>query len=139
MERIVDIHKAAGILIKDKKLLIVRARGKSFFISPGGKIEKGESAEQALVRELAEELQIGVSIDALRSFGTWYAEATDQDNRYLQMDVFFVDAWQGDIVPSQEIEELRWIGATVPKDIELSSIFAHDVVPMLATQGLISD
>jgi 8-oxo-dGTP diphosphatase len=53
---------AAGILERDGRILICRRRqdqphaGKWEF--PGGKVEAGESPEQALVRELGEELGI---------------------------------------------------------------------------------
>ena len=56
-----DIHKAAGIIIQDRKLLFARAKDMDFFIDPGGKIEPDETAKQALVRELKEELAIDVN------------------------------------------------------------------------------
>jgi hypothetical protein len=40
-----DIYKAAGIIIHERKLLFTRAQDMEFFIDPGGKIEKGETAE----------------------------------------------------------------------------------------------
>src|SRR5688500_4909971 len=46
-----DIYKAAGILIKDRKTVVERSQGKPVFVQPGGRIEEGETAEQALVRE----------------------------------------------------------------------------------------
>lgn len=46
------IHKAAGILIQDGKLLVEKSYDKDFYISPGGSIEEGETPKQALVREL---------------------------------------------------------------------------------------
>ena len=52
MDQKVDIHKAAGILIKDRKLLVVRGEGKDFFKSPEGKLDPGENSVEALVREL---------------------------------------------------------------------------------------
>jgi len=33
------IHKAAGILIKDRKLLVEKSHNKQIFIAPGGSIE----------------------------------------------------------------------------------------------------
>src|SRR4051812_20782408 len=55
MTKQVDIHKAGGIIIRDKKLLVERSKGKDFFKTPGGSIELGETPKQALVRELLEE------------------------------------------------------------------------------------
>ena len=57
-----DIHKASGILLQDRKVLVTRSRGKENFVHPGGKLEQGETPKQALVRELKEELNIDVAI-----------------------------------------------------------------------------
>jgi 8-oxo-dGTP diphosphatase len=59
----------AAIIIDDDKVLCVqRDHGKYDYISlkyefPGGKIESGESKEQALERELLEELDLGIKIE----------------------------------------------------------------------------
>ena len=136
MEENVDIYKAAGILIKDRKFLIVRSKGKKFFMSPGGKIESGETARGALVRELREELQIEVNESDLSEFGTFDALATGMENSLLRMDVFMVEKWHGEIVPASEIDEILWVDSHLP-DIELSSIFLHDVLPKLKQLDLI--
>ncbi len=137
MEKIIDIHKAGGVLLMDKKFLISRSKGKDFFVAPGGKLETGESAEDALIRELSEELSITIAKDDLEIFGTFYAPASGEENKYLQMDVFVVKKWVEDIRPANEIEELRWINSHVPEDIKLGSIFEHDVLPKLKELALI--
>lgn len=55
MDKKIDIHKAGGILIKDRKFLVERSKNKTFFIAPGGSIEPRETPKQALVRELKED------------------------------------------------------------------------------------
>lgn len=59
-----NIHVAVGVIIKDKKILIAQRMSgqhlEGFWEFPGGKLEKGESAESALARELEEELSIKV-------------------------------------------------------------------------------
>ena len=79
MSEKVDIHKAAGIIVRDRKLLVERSKGKKFFIAPGGSIEPGETAEQALTRELKEEFQIIVKEEDLVTFGTFRAAAAGQE------------------------------------------------------------
>ncbi len=137
MNKKVDIHKAGGILIRDRKFLVGRSKGKSSFISPGGKLEPGETAEKALVRELHEEFSIEVAVSDLKSFGTFYAPATGQEDKYLQMDVFLVSRWKGDIQVNNEIEEIMWISSRIPDKINLGSIFEHDVLPRLKKMDLI--
>lgn len=137
MERKVDIHKAAGVLLRDRKFLVARSRGKNIFVAPGGKLEQGESLIEALQRELREELGIEVRSSDLREMGTFYAAAAGQESAYLQMDVFFVDVWKGEITPSAEVEELLWINSAPPAGIEIGSVFLHDVLPRLKTLDLI--
>lgn len=137
MDRKIDIHKAGGILIKDRKFLVERSIGKEFFIAPGGSLEPGETSRQALVRELLEEFQITVVEDDLTEFGTFYAPAAGQEERYLQMDVFVVAKWSGEIKPDHEVEEFIWIDSNPPKDKKIGSIFEHEVLPRLKQMDLI--
>ncbi len=133
-----DIYKAAGIIIKDRKLLFARAQGKDFFIDPGGKIEEGETPEQALVRELKEELSIDVDERDLEFFGEYVAPAANDNDKTVHMKAFIVKEWSGDIVASAEIEELRWLTSEVPVDIQVGSIFGGKVLPTLHKMGLVS-
>jgi 8-oxo-dGTP diphosphatase len=133
-----DIHKAAGIIIKDRRLLVERSKGKDVFIAPGGKLEPGETAVQAVIRELKEEFQLNITQSDLKEFGTFYADAAGSHNagKKLRMDVFVVK-YTGEIVPDSEVEEIRWISSDIPADIEVGSIFAHEVLPRLKEQGLV--
>ncbi len=132
-----NIHKAAGIIIRDKKLLVERSTNKDFFISPGGSIEEGETAKEALVRELMEEFQIDVKKEDLEEFGTFYADAAGRPGEALRMDVFVVSDYNGEPTPNNEVEEIDWITSNFG-DKSVGSIFAKDVIPMLKGQGLIS-
>jgi len=137
MDRKIDIHKAAGVLIKDRRFLITRSKGKAFFVAPGGKMEKGETITDALKRELKEELQIDIDTADLKEFGTFYALAAGHADTYLQMDVFLVSRWTGDIASSSEVEEVMWISSTLPPGLKLGSVFQHDVLPKLKELDLI--
>lgn len=65
------IEVVAAIVINDGKVLCVqRSENKLTYLSrkfefPGGKLEKNETLEQALVREMMEELKMTVSIEKL--------------------------------------------------------------------------
>lgn len=132
-----DIYKAAGIIIQDRKLLLTRTGGMDFFIAPGGKIEPGETAKQALVRELQEELGIVVDEADLEPFGEYTAEAASNKGKTVHMQAFSVKKYTSTITASAEIEELQWLTSTAPVGIQVGSIFGDKVLPKLKEQGLV--
>jgi 8-oxo-dGTP diphosphatase len=60
---------------------------------PGGKVEPGERPEAALVRELAEELGIGVAQEALAPAAFASAELGE---RHLLLLLYLCRAWEGE-------------------------------------------
>lgn len=59
--------RVAGILVKDDRILLVRheKREKSYWLLPGGGVELGESAGEALVREFQEEVGLSIEVGKL--------------------------------------------------------------------------
>ncbi|MGI9380068.1 MAG: (deoxy)nucleoside triphosphate pyrophosphohydrolase [Methyloligellaceae bacterium] len=72
---------------------------------PGGKIEEGELPEQALIRELKEELNIDTVKSCLAPMT--FASHT-YDDFHLLMPLFVCRKWEGDIQPL-EGQELAWV------------------------------
>ncbi len=133
----IDIYKSAGIIIKDRKILVEKDIDKEFFISPGGKLEIGETSRQALVRELSEEFKIIVDESDLEEFGHFDAPASGQENRIVHMDVFIVKKFTGKIKKGHKVEKLLWLNSKTPKNIKVGSIFEHKVIPKLQKMRLI--
>ena len=63
------IDKLAWLHIENRKVQCVRSTGKSTFYLPGGKRDLGESDEEALLREIKEELTVDLDISTLSYFG----------------------------------------------------------------------
>lgn len=60
------IKVVAAIIKKDDKILIASRRKGEFsgmFEFPGGKIEPGETGEQAIIREIQEELETTINVE----------------------------------------------------------------------------
>jgi 8-oxo-dGTP pyrophosphatase MutT (NUDIX family) len=131
-----DIRKAGGVVIRDRKFLVTRSYGKDFFIAPGGKLENDETPIQALAREIEEEIQVKINTDTLEHIGTFQALAAGKENSIVEMYVYIIGEYEGEISPSSEVEEIRWID-TNTHDIEIGSIFERDVMPLLQERGLI--
>lgn len=58
--------RAAAIIVRDGALLLHRAQGDDFWALPGGRVEAGEAAVSAVVREVHEELGVAVAAGPLR-------------------------------------------------------------------------
>ena len=103
------IEVVAAIIVRDGKILCVqRAEHEKEYVSlkwefPGGKVEVGESREEALVREIREELS--VDIEVLEFFIT--VEHTYPDF-HLTMHVFKCALQSGEIVLNEHVD-MKWL------------------------------
>ncbi|MET1134226.1 MAG: NUDIX domain-containing protein, partial [Aeromicrobium sp.] len=91
----------------DGRILMVRKRGSGVFMQPGGKPEPGEDDQSALVRELAEELQVDVDPEQLARWGRYEADAANEPGHHLVAEVFALRL-DAEVVAAAEIAEARW-------------------------------
>ena len=106
-ERPLLLVVAAALIDKSKVLLAERPAGKSLaglWEFPGGKLDAGETAEDALVRELREELGINVGITELTPF-TFASHSYPKF--HLLMPLYTCHTWKG-IPTAQEGQRLAW-------------------------------
>ena len=83
-----------GIIIRNGKVAMVHSLKYDYYKFPGGGIEAGESMEQALMREVAEESGLQVIPQSIREYGLVHRVQKDdrvdifiQDNYYFLCDV----------------------------------------------------
>ncbi|MGB0833726.1 MAG: NUDIX hydrolase [Psychrobium sp.] len=104
------IKKAAWITIKDGKLLCVRSTGKTLFYVPGGKIEANETIEQALIREINEELSVSIVEGSIAKCCTVISPADSKPAGTLVELSCFTANYSGTLTVNAEIQELAWLG-----------------------------
>jgi len=108
--KIVLVSAVALVDAEGRVLLARRPEGKSMaglWEFPGGKIEDGETAEAALIRELHEELGIDTWESCLAPL-TFASHS--YDDFHLLMPVFVCRKWKG-IARPQEGQQLKWVHA----------------------------
>ncbi len=102
---------AVALVDPDGRVLLAqRPAGKSMaglWEFPGGKVEPGETPEQALIRELHEELGIGTWASCLAPLS--FASHA-YDDFHLLMPLFVCRKWEG-IVRPLEGQVLKWVHA----------------------------
>ncbi|WP_268803776.1 NUDIX hydrolase [Corynebacterium dentalis] len=121
------------------RMLTVRKRGTELFMHPGGKPELGESAVDAAVREVAEELGVRVQPAELTLLGTFISDAANESDALVKAHLFEYrpgdpEENAGTLIsqPAAEIAELRWLdfseGVELPGD--LAPLVTERVLPL---------
>ncbi len=102
------IDKIAWIHIVDRKILSTRSKGKDTFYIPGGKREAGETDHQTLIREVQEELSVGVLPETIQYIGTFEAQAHGKAEGIIVRMTCYSSAYTGVLQPAAEIDEMVW-------------------------------
>jgi 8-oxo-dGTP diphosphatase len=111
-------------------LIAQRPKGKQLadlWEFPGGKIDVGERPEQALIRELGEELGIAVKEDCLAPL-TFASHA--YEDFHLLMPLYVCRRWEG-FVTSREGQALKWVRAKDLRDYPMPPADAPLIPPLI--------
>ena len=130
-EQRVPVDVAVGVLIdaEGRFLLTSRPAGKvyaGFWEFPGGKVELGETVEQALRRELHEELGIDIGVVL-----PWKVELMDYPHARVRLHFCKVFAWQGEF-EMREQQAMAWqqlpvqVVPVLPGTVPVLAWFAHE-------------
>lgn len=107
MPELPEIDVVAAIVWRGRKFLAVcRPPGKpqaGYWEFPGGKVEAGESLEEALARELEEELDIRPT-----TWGFWREKRHAYEHIRVRLHFFHVHQFSGLPVP-REGHEFKWL------------------------------
>ena len=99
------------LLIKENKILLMKRKdtgfADGFYSMPAGKLEPKESVENAIIREVKEEINIDIKNETLKTIQVMNRNGTDRE----RIDYFFtVDRWNGKIKNNEpnKCDDLKW-------------------------------
>lgn len=128
------IDKLAYIYLKDNKVLETLSRGKDIWYIPGGKREGDETDQEALIREVKEELDIDLLLETIQHYGTFEAQAHGKPEGTAVRMTCYTANFTGELTPTSEVEKMAWFTYS---DKHKTSPVDHLIFDDLKEKGLI--
>lgn len=117
----------AGVTLDNVgRVLLIKRRDNGQWQAPGGVLELGETLEQGVVREVAEET--GVSVEPTRLTGVY-----KNVHKNVVALVFRCEVVGGQALPTEESQDTRWI------EVEEAMRLMEDVFSTRVADALIAD
>lgn len=126
------VTATSAIILKDKKILLVKRSGYTptfphTWACPGGRTDPGEPPEQAVIRELKEEVNIDFKPTRLFAKG-----------KYKDRDLYrYLGEWSGDVkIQEEEITEFGWFSYEDAIKLDLGFDY-REIIEKLHKEGLL--
>lgn len=109
-----EVNAVSLALFDDHNVLLIQRAThplKGFWTLPGGRIERGETPEQACIREIKEEL--GLEVENLTPVARFNAGG----NKTYILQVFAAHYADGQPQPNREVSDWKWISPPFPEGL----------------------
>ena len=118
-----EVKAAGGVVRRDGRIAVVHRPRYDDWSLPKGKLDPGETWEEAALREVREETGLECSLGAELSSTRYH----DRKGRAKLVRYWLMDPVGGEFEPNDETDELRWLTPaeaaallTYPRDQELA-------------------
>jgi 8-oxo-dGTP pyrophosphatase MutT (NUDIX family) len=119
------VRAAGGIVVDEGRVLLIHRPKYDDWSFPKGKLEQGESWEQAALREVEEETGIACELDGFAGTTRYDVTGGPKEVRYYLMTP------AGDARAQNEVDEVRWVPLA-----EAAGLLTHDRDRVLLEQAL---
>jgi 8-oxo-dGTP diphosphatase len=118
-----EVKAAGGVVRRDGRIAVVHRPRYDDWSLPKGKLDPGESWEQAALREVREETGLECELGTELSSTSYH----DRKGRSKVVRYWLMEPVGGEFAPNDEVDELRWLTPaeaaellTYPRDAELA-------------------
>ena len=128
------IDKLAFIYLKGNRVLVTLSKSKDVWYIPGGKREPGESDEQALKREVKEELSVDLLPETIKRYGVFEAQAHGKAEGMIVRMTCYTGAFAGELTAAAEIDKFDFFSLD---QVDQTSDVDHLIFEDLKSKNLI--
>jgi 8-oxo-dGTP diphosphatase len=118
-----EVRAAGGVVRRDGRIAVVHRPRYDDWSLPKGKLDPGETWEEAALREVREETGLECELGAELSSASYH----DRKGRSKLVRYWLMEPVGGEFAPNDEVDELRWLTPaeaaallTYPRDKELA-------------------
>jgi 8-oxo-dGTP diphosphatase len=118
-----EVRAAGGVVRRDGRIAVVHRPRYDDWSLPKGKLDPGETWEEAALREVREETGLECELGEELSSTRYH----DRKGRSKLVRYWLMDPVEGEFAPNDEVDELRWLTPaeaaallTYPRDKELA-------------------
>lgn len=131
-------YRVCGIIINDNKILAMKDERSPYYYLPGGRVMMGERAEDAIVREIKEELEIDSSIIRPLWLNQGFFLEDVEQIRYHELCIYFLmNIEDSDLLKKGEkfcikegvhLHEFEWLDFDSLKDLYFYPLFLKEEI-----------
>ncbi|MBM4760816.1 8-oxo-dGTP diphosphatase [Bacillus sp. B15-48] len=125
------------LLVKDNKVLLLKKPRRGWWVAPGGKMEAGETAKEACIREFREETGIYLLNPKIKGIFTFIIEKEEQVVDEWMMFTFHATESTGIHLERSEEGDLEWHEEEEIKNLPMAAGDYHILDYMVHGKGII--
>ena len=124
-------ERVRAIIVKDGKIILIKRTkpNSTYWVFPGGRVEAGETKQQALVREVKEELGLDIAVkDLLTSLPSAHPEMLDTTEYFFIAEI--IGGQLGFGTGPEYQHESNYLGSYKLEWVEISELSKIDLRPV---------